>query len=406
MTELREVLIDPLQRDSFGRLEVAAPIQTFDSKLEYSKEPLVWDERTAGGATTTHLPNESTVRLDVPATTVAKMERRSHRSIPYSPGKGHKAIMTGVMGPSATGIVSRMGLFNDEDGFFLERDSTTEYVVQRTSISGAASDANKHARSTWLDPLDGSGPSGKTVDFDFSQILAVDLQWLGVGLVRFFIDLDGEFILFHQISNANVRASVYTKTAVLPISYEISNDGTGAAASMKHICSTVQTGGNPTTVRVHNHAISNRGTVVTVGTNTPILVIRPQLTFLGKRNRIQTKVLRFAIQCFVKPVFYQVVWRGAATGGLWAPITNSSVEYNVAATTFTGGHVIDENVVAISGTGGNAAGSLAAGGIEQIFLVVGDFSALGDEMAILATDYSGGGGSPTAHASFAWEELR
>jgi len=55
--------------------------------------------------------------------------------------------------------------------------------------------------------------------------------------------VDGVPTYLHQFNHANHSAGVYMTTPNLPIRYEISNDGTGAAAEMECICSSVMSEG-------------------------------------------------------------------------------------------------------------------------------------------------------------------
>jgi len=59
------VSTDNATGDAFGRFRVANPVTVFDSQLQYDKQPDVWLEKVVGTASSTHLPNESSVELSV-----------------------------------------------------------------------------------------------------------------------------------------------------------------------------------------------------------------------------------------------------------------------------------------------------------------------------------------------------
>ena len=395
--------------DAFGRLPVAPPITIFDSKTEYGKEPLIWDESTpVGGATSTFLPNESSVELAVTAANGDKIIRATHRSVPYTPGKAHTILLTGHMAASQVGTRSRYGLFNAEDGFFLERTSAGMFAVYRTSVSGAAADTTI-AQSAWnMDKLDGTGPSGLNIDFGKTFILHIDAQWLGVGRVRMGVVANGRLVFFHEFLNDNVRTTVYTKTFTLSMRAEIENTAAApGVTSMKIICATAQSGGDFSTVRVHNHSISNGTTSRNVTTALPLLAIRPAATCAGKANRIQIKARLFGIFTTDRDVFLEIYWRTSVTGGAgWVAVPGgeSCVEYNATGTGITGGQIINSDYVPISGGGGSKVGTLTAGARENIFLFVGDLASGPDELALVATRL--GTGTAVVYGSLAWEELR
>jgi hypothetical protein len=71
-------------------------------------------------------------------------------------------------------------------------------------------------QSSWNgDKLDGTGPSGLTLDPTKAQILWMDFEWLGVGSVRCGFIINGVFYVCHTFNNANLITSVYMTTATL-----------------------------------------------------------------------------------------------------------------------------------------------------------------------------------------------
>jgi len=53
--------------DAFGRQRISSPFPLFESTLRYDKAPDLWNETVSGSASSTHLPNESSVALAVTA---------------------------------------------------------------------------------------------------------------------------------------------------------------------------------------------------------------------------------------------------------------------------------------------------------------------------------------------------
>jgi len=232
-------------RDSFGRLRVSSPTTIFDSKQLFNKQPEFFDDQQVSGASTTSTWSKaraSTV-IGVANTTAGRRVRQTFQRFNYQPGKSQLILCTGVLGVGGAGITAGLGYYDDYDGIFLNNIDGVVGLTIRSSVSGSAVD-NTVTQANWNgDKLDGAGSSGITLDLTASQIWWCDIEWLGVGTVRTGFVIDGAFIVCHTFDHANSIGSVYMSTPNLPIRYEIENDGTGAAATLEHICSSVMSEG-------------------------------------------------------------------------------------------------------------------------------------------------------------------
>lgn len=233
-------LLSKTNFDAFGRLRMSQPFTLFDSQNRYAKDPQ-FDESLTGSGTSTHLANESSVKLEVTSASGDKVIRQSKRVFPYQPGKSLLTMCTFTMAAGETNLRQRVGYFSAENGVFLQQEDDELSFIVRTYTSGSASDARKVTQANWNgDKLDGSGASGITLDETKTQILFIDFEWLGVGSVRCGFIIDGQFIVAHTFHNANALSSVYMQTAILPVRYEIETTGAiSGTKSMKQICSTV-----------------------------------------------------------------------------------------------------------------------------------------------------------------------
>lgn len=230
--------------DAFGRLRVSNPLTIFDSKNIMSKNSL-FDESTANGGTVTYTANKSTVNLNVTEAAGSKTIRQSKRVMSYQPGKSLLTLNTFVMNLPTTNLKQKTGLFDANNGIFFFVDGTTYKIVRRTYTSGAAVDT-EISQSSWNgDKLNGTGASGFTLYPDKSNILFIDIEWLGVGAVRVGFVINGQFITAHTFNNANDLTTVYMQSPNLPIRYEIERAGTLAAGTytLQQICSTCMSEG-------------------------------------------------------------------------------------------------------------------------------------------------------------------
>jgi hypothetical protein len=224
--------------DAFGRLRVSNPLTIFDSKSIMSKNNL-FDESTANGGTVTYTSNKSTVNLNVTEAAGSTTIRQSKRVMSYQPGKSLLIFNTFVMNAQTENLKQKVGLFDGNNGIFFQDTGTGYQIVRRTYTSGAAVDTEVN-QSAWNgDKLNGTGPSGFTLNAATSNILFIDIEWLGVGSVRVGFVINGQLITAHTFYNANSLTTVYMQTANLPIRYEINRNGTLAAGTytLQQICS-------------------------------------------------------------------------------------------------------------------------------------------------------------------------
>jgi hypothetical protein len=75
-----------------------------------------------------------------------------------------------------------------------------------------------------LDKIDGTGPSGYTVDLNKMQMVFIDYSWYGAGKVRYGIRSNkGKIIYFHELYNNNVNDKAYMRSGNLPGRFEITS---------------------------------------------------------------------------------------------------------------------------------------------------------------------------------------
>ena len=251
--------------DAFGRLRVAEPHTIFDSKQTNDNAPLSWDdaEVSGGGTGSTYNANQASTTITVGAEAGVRA-RQTKMRFNYQPGKSHLIMMTGILGVGASGITQRIGYGDGDNGLFFETIDGIFQVNRRTKTSGSAVN-NRTTQSDFnIDTMDGTGPSRITIDLSKTQIFWIDFEWLSVGRVRFGFVIEGKLIYFHELDHANDLIVSYMSTPNLPIRYEIENDGTGGAASLTHICTTViSEGGAEELGSLHYEStMSNRGSLV------------------------------------------------------------------------------------------------------------------------------------------------
>lgn len=333
------VTFDGTNTDAFGRLRTSNPFTLFDSQSRFGAD-IHYSYVTDTGGTTTYNTNQSSVALSVTTTSGSTAVAQTFRVFPYQPGKSMLTMQTFTMTAAKTGLVQRVGLFSAYNGVFLEQGPNGVTFVIRTYTSGSVSDARYVAQADWNgDKLNGSGPSGITLDLTKTQILWFDIEWLGVGNVRCGFIIDGAFVVCHTFQNANINTLVYMQTATLPLRLEITNTGTTASAStLTMICSTVISEGGYEQISSTNIARSD-GTGVSISNATglsftPIISIRINSSYFGAV--IIPSIINFMATAQGN---YEValIRNGTLTGATWAAgaISGGMVDVDTAATAVT-----------------------------------------------------------------------
>ena len=202
--------------DAFGRLRTSSPLTLFDSSHRYRDNGL-WATSTATGGTSTFDASAGLVNLAVTTTSGSEVIRETTKCFSYQPGKSLLVMSTFTLNPAKTGLRQRIGYYGAANGMYLELDNTTLSFVERSSSTGSLVET-RVLKANWnVDPMDGTGPSKLTLDITKSQILWMDIEWLGLGTVRMGFIINGKFIHCHSFHHANIITSTYITTASLPL---------------------------------------------------------------------------------------------------------------------------------------------------------------------------------------------
>ena len=113
--------------DAFGRQRISNPEAIFNSKQIFDNQPLYWDDiqESGTGTSSTYSSNRASSVLAVSATTAGKRTRQTFMRFNYQPSKSQLIFITGILKKSGggSGITTRMGLFDNDNGLFLESDT-------------------------------------------------------------------------------------------------------------------------------------------------------------------------------------------------------------------------------------------------------------------------------------------
>lgn len=275
---------DGAQVDSFGRLRVSNPTFLFDAQMTYGLQPLLYEQIISGdtGYSVNYDATNRMAEFEFASTTNGVSRIQSYAWPPYQPGRSHLALITFKIGPVVTGVRKFVGLGDTGTGILLEQDGSTVQLKLNTSTSLGSTTV---AQSSWsLDPMNGTGPSGITLDLTRVQILVIDYQALYVGRVRVGFDIGGNVHYVHEFDHANVASVPYVPIASLPVAAGMYGDASPRTAKMNLVCASVMSeGGQPDAYGFPFSADSLAVTADTGGIHA--LSIQPKTTFGGIENR-------------------------------------------------------------------------------------------------------------------------
>jgi hypothetical protein len=352
----KEVTIgDGPNLDAFSRLRVSNPLILFNAQFTYDLAPIIIEQITNGsGATVTYDSTDRCALMTFSSTpTGGKAYMQSYEYLPYQPGRSQLIFVTFNMIAAVANTLKFAGYSDGVNGIEFQNNGTNNQFV----IYSATGSGNETVtQSSWnLDTLDGTGPSGITLDITKTQILIIDIQALYAGRVRIGFDINGEIIYAHEFLHANLEASPYLQTANLPVRCGMTSTGT-VSTTMKFICSAVISEGGSEDINVYGYTFQQETGSVNVGTGgTHLLSLRPRTTFNGITNR--TRVAYIDVEIYNagnQAVKWELCIGQAITGTTTfnnVNATYSSSEYNILGTlSGSPAILIDGGWVSSSGT--------------------------------------------------------
>ena len=413
----RFTLADGPNLDAFSRLRVSNPFTQFDSTFQYAPatfaNQLSWDVSTTGGSASVQA-NQCSVRISTGAVTAANEATiQSKKYSLYQPGKSRLVLFTFACSAAVTNSRFEIGYADAENGILFQRITgasvTTNYITRRTKTSGSVVDtgANAVAQANWnLDTLDGNGRSGLTIDFTKTNILVIDLQFLGVGRVRVGFDIDGGIVYAHEFDNANSLTVVYMSTGSLPVRARVVNTGTSSGTlTADIICTSVISEGGFEGSRANQFSAGNGVTAIsTTTTLKPLVTIRPIATFNSVTFRGHIVPLLAQISVTAQIHEYQLVRNAALTGASFgaADATYSAAQFDVSSSAMSGGVSLDRGYVIAGGSGANAYSTVGSGNIFSDDPLVQ--TSLGNVLETLTLGVRAVTSTGTAYGSLTWQE--
>jgi hypothetical protein len=327
--------------DAFGRLRISNPFTLFDSKNVEIKDSK-FTEYLVNSSMVNYDSNNSLLNLY--ATANGRVIRESKNVFAYQPGKSLLVLNTFIMSSGSSGLIQRVGYFDDNDGIYLEYNNTT---LTLNIISTSNTKETKTYNVDWDYSIPG-------LDVTKSQIFWMDIEWLGVGSVRTGFVIDGQFVLCHTFHHANILENTYMKTAQLPVRYDISNNSI-APKILKQSCSSVISEGGYEGSSIIRHIgtpenTGSNGVSIVASNNTNYSVL---VAIRLKSTRLKSIVIPAQIAILPQAsCVYKVLLNPTLSGSVsWSSYDdNSAIEYTrstgAVSITASGGTIVNSGYVA------------------------------------------------------------
>lgn len=326
----------------------------------------------------------------------------------YQPGKSQLFLGSGIInaytgGNTGTDTSSKIGYFDDNNGFYFEYTNDLIYVcIRNNSVNNP-----RVVQTSWnIDKMDGYGPSGIVLDFTKCQLFVIDFEWLAVGKIRFGFYANGIINYCHEITNINSLTSPYMLTSNLPVRYELqTGNEVSSQASLMQICSSVISEGGYNPIG-RTFSASSGTTTYPVTTETAIIAIKAISTY-KHQNIVPTDLdifnitantnINYKIRLFLSPT----VDPGTFS---WNSVnSNSIVSYalNPTGITYTNSIIITEGYT----TNRSNTNLNLNNFFNNIFQLTSDINNNSDIIVITATTVGSAGTNPSVCASLTWQEV-
>lgn len=326
---------------------------------------------------------------------------QSRAYLRYIPGQSNLSRFTAIFSTGVAGSQQEQGVGDDNDGFFFGYQGTTFGVFIRTSVTGSPVDTFV-PQASWNgdDPMDGTGPSGVTLDPTKLNLYTIRYGWLGGAGPKFFVHLPGtsESILVHEHQTLNAGTTTTTRYHSLPLRAKVTNTTNATAIvlstpSMAGIHEGKEAlDGQETPNSVASAAVSGIGTA-----GATLLTLRNDATnVLGGTNINHAGVRLMNLSCTVQTGDARIALvlnptLGGAPSFAKVSANTSLCSVDTAGTLGSGGHVVRSFVA--SAQAGVLNVSLAE---EHLFMYPGE---------TVSIQVFANSGTITSRASLSYDDL-
>ena len=336
-----------------NRLKTSARQTVFFNSALYDIGTDVWDYSTTLGATATHDTNINAVILTSSSTIGSTVIRQTRKVMNYISGRAAMCEFAFSVS-QAVGARTRVGLFDENNGIYFEKDENSVFwCVIRSKSTGSVVE-NRVSRDNWnVDKLDGTGPSGITVTPGKIQLIAFEYEWFGAGNVAIGFIIDGHYHIIHTFYTANHETVSWASQPFFPVRSEITNISATTSSYLTLFSTSFSMEGEST-----SYGVPKITGIPLPGLNlTTAFTYVPTVSIRLKSNQLTAVAFIEQVQAFTTDntfLTFRIIKNATLSNGgtlTWTDFstTGSSIEVNTNATSFTGGEVIALGVVPLNG---------------------------------------------------------
>ncbi|NEU05000.1 hypothetical protein [Clostridium senegalense] len=292
---------------------------------------------TANGGTATQ--GDSMAILSTSTANNGSARIATRKVLRYSPGLGGLARFTAVFTTGVSNSQQIIGLGDDTDGFYFGYNGTDFSIlrIQNSTLSWTS-------QANWnVDKMNGTGPSGMTLDPTKGNVYTIQFQWLGFGVINYYVTstTTGQPILVHRIQypNTAIVPSVYNPS--FPLTAKVVNSGNTSNVVLKTPSAMAFCEGDGYSQAIITRNSVSNSVALTIPTNQNVLTLLNTSTFASKVNR--TRIRLDFVSTSVdgsKAVNFKLI-RNATFGTTltYTPINanTSVIQYSTTQTSATGG---------------------------------------------------------------------
>lgn len=309
------------------------------------------------------------LELNTTATTSSSAQLTSSRFLKYRPGQGALGRFTALFTTGAANSKQYAGLGTPslDNGFFFGYDGATFGICHINDSSEVWV-----AQSSWnVDVCDGTAGSTNKSGFDLDptqgNIYQIKYQYLGFGNIKFYVENsdDGEFILVHVIKYANSNTATSLSQPSLNLLWNVTNTTNNTDIAIKAGSGALFVEGIKKRLGSKYSRDNSKGAITT---ETNIISIRNATTYNGITNAAPIVINTLSIASnksgSIAGTAIVRLKKGVSLGGSPSFAANdgstadngvtitsgqSTVSYDTAGTTITGGTQIYAACIVVGG---------------------------------------------------------
>lgn len=377
--------VTPNPLTAFGNLDVAEQSPRIQLQFPYNVNLAEVSTTVTGSGAVSH--SQPFAVVSTTATTSSSAKVASKNNIHYRTGQGGNVLFTAIFTTGVAGSTQIVGLGDSVDGLFFGYNGATFGINRRYNSSD-----NWIAQSSWnVDPMDGTGPSGQTLVPTNGNVYRIQYQWLGFGMIKFYIENTntGMLQLVHEIKYANTSTNTTLLNPSMPLTFEAANttNDTDIVVKVSSMAAFVEG-------KLINTGIQfAKGASLAVTTQAAIWTLKCNAAFNSITNKKYIQPLMISLAPTANIILTYELILNATLGGSPSytdiSATTSVASFDVAGTTVTGGRTV---------------GVFYVNGNNNITIDLSDQNIIlnaGDTLTIAGTS---SGVSSTAAAALTWVE--